>query len=186
MSVWRKEKRLQVYKGGMMGSLNKEILKYVILKLAEEEIPPARIVVQKIMFYFKESGVPISYSYAPYAYGPYSKELGSDANELVLLDQLESNGFKYSVGQKFSYNLTEDYKVFIDKKINEFKSHVDNYSFNFMELFGTTLYCIRSLEEMGTEPNEEKVLSEFKTWKGNKYSEKSVIKMFNSLRPGVA
>jgi len=169
-----------------MGDLNKEILKYVISKLAEEEIPSARIVVQKIMFYLKESGAPISYSYAPYAYGPYSKELGSDANELVLLDQIESSGFKYSVGQKFSYNLTEDYKELIDKKINEFKSHVDNYSFNSMELFGTTLYCIRSLEEIGTEPNEKKVVYEFKAWKGNRYSEKSVIKMFNRLRPDVA
>ena len=172
---------LQDYKGGIMGDLNKEILKYVISKLAEKEIPPARIVIQKIMFYLKESGVPISYSYAPYAYGPYSKELGSDANELVLLDQLESNGFKYSVGQKFSYDLAEDYKKFIDKKVDEIRSHVNDFSFNSMELFGTTLYCIRSLEEIGTEPNEEKVLSEFKTWKGNRYSEKSVIKMFNSF-----
>lgn len=169
-----------------MDDLNKEILKYVISKLAEKKITSARIVVQKIMFYLKESGVPISYSFAPYAYGPYSKELGGDANELALLDQLESSGFKYSVGQKFSYNLAEDYQELIDKKINEFKSYVDNYSFNSMELFGTTLYCIRSLEEMGIEPNEEKVLNEFKTWKGNRYNDKDVIKMFNRLRSGLS
>ena len=168
-----------------MDDLNKEILKYVISKLAKEKIQSARIVVQKIMFYLKESGVPISYSYAPYAYGPYSKELGGDANELALLDQIESSGFEYSMGQKFNYNLAEDYKELIDKKINEFKSYVDNYSFSSMELFGTTLYCIRSLEEMGIEPNEEKVVYEFKTWKGNRYSEKNVIKMFNELRPGL-
>lgn len=169
-----------------MGDLNKEILKYVILKLTEKEISLARIVVQKIMFYLKESGVPISYSYAPYAYGPYSKELGSDANELVLLDQLESSSFKYSMGKNFNYNLTDDYKEIINKKIKKVRSHVNDFSFSTMELFGTTLYCIRSLEEMGVEPNEGKVLSEFKAWKGNRYSEKSVIKMFNRLRPGIA
>ena len=169
-----------------MDDLNKEILKYVISKLAEENISSARIVVQKIMFYLKEFGVPISYSFAPYAYGPYSKELGGDANGLVLLDQLESSGFEYTMGQKFNYNLTEDYKEIINKKMSEVISHVDDFSFSSMELFGTTLYCIRSLEEMGIEPNEEKVLNEFKTWKGNKYSEKSVRKMFNKLRPGIS
>ena len=169
-----------------MDDLNKEILKYIISKLAKKKIQIARIVVQKIMFYLKESGVPISYSYAPYAYGPYSKELGGDANELVLLDQLGTSGFEYSKGQKFSDDLTEDYKEIINKKISEVISHVDDFSFSSMELFGTTLYCIRSLEEMGIKPNEEKVVSEFKAWKGNRYNDQDVIKMFNRLRPGLS
>ena len=169
-----------------MDDLNKEILKYVISKLAKEKIQSARIVVQKIMFYLKESGVPISYSYAPHAYGPYSKELGGDANELVLLEQLKSSGFDYSMGQKFSNDLTENYKEIINKKISEVTSYVNDFSFRSMELFGITLYCIRSLEEMGIEPNEGKVVHEFKAWKGNRYDEKSVIKMFNSLRPGLS
>jgi hypothetical protein len=33
-----------------MEDLNKEILKYVISKMVKEEIPSARIVVQKMMF----------------------------------------------------------------------------------------------------------------------------------------
>jgi uncharacterized protein YwgA len=67
-----------------MNNLNIEILKYVIEKLIGMNLPVTKIVVQKIMFYLKECGLPISYlDFDMYEYGPYSPELNFDFDELI-------------------------------------------------------------------------------------------------------
>lgn len=170
-----------------MDNLNKEILKYVISKLIDKQIPPVKIVVQKLLFFLRESGVPISYNYGPYAYGPYSKKLGIDADELVFSSQLEISGFEYRKGDNFSCNLNKTYQDLIDNKIEEFISLVeDDFRFTSMELFGTTLYCIRLLEETGSILNYENIIQEFKSWKGNKYPEEGVKKISKKLRPSLS
>ncbi|MFH1640116.1 MAG: hypothetical protein ABIB93_07420 [Chloroflexota bacterium] len=166
-----------------MAELNKQILKYVIDRLSTMDHPTDKVVVQKVVFYLREIGVPVTYSFEPYMYGPYSRDLSDDADELDFLDELTIYDNKYTKGARFvlSQQLNR-YKSLINKGITDFASIVSNdFDFEAMELFGTVLYCIRVLQEMGETPSFTNVLHEFRDWKGENYSGDAIKKAYTSL-----
>jgi len=166
-----------------MNNLNMEILKYVIEKLIEMNIPTDKIVVQKLMFYLKECGIPISYlDFDMYAYGPYSKKLNYDADELVFEEQLTISNKKYKKGSNFKHNLSIDYQDKIIKKIENFKLLVNNdFNFRSMEIFGTAFYCYKALNVNNNTPTNNDVIEEVKAWKGTKYSDESIRNVYNKI-----
>ena len=50
-----------------------------------------------------------------------------------------------------------------------------------MEIFGTTLYCYKALKKIGIEPTLNKVIDEFKAWKGGKYKDHLIQKSYEQL-----
>lgn len=162
-----------------MSDLNKEILKYVIDQLGEKD--SSKIAVQKVIFFLREIGIPITYTFGPYAYGPYSKELNNDADELIFWEELVSYNNGYKKGEKFSINLPKWLRDSISEKIEEIRSVIEDFSFDSLELFGTVFYCIRSLQEIYINPSFEKVQEEFKAWKGNKYLSNRIQQAYKKI-----
>lgn len=166
-----------------MSSLNTEILKYVIDKLEKMKIPTDKIVVQKLMFYLKENGLPISYDYDMYAYGPYSKKLNHDADGLAFDKQLIISNRSYRKGDNFISELTDKYKNKIDDQIDKFRKLVDDsFDFETMEIIGTTFYCYNALKGFGLNSELIDVLEEFKGWKGGKYPDSKIQKAYNKIK----
>lgn len=147
-------------------------------------IPTSRILLQKLIFYMSETGVPIKYHFEPHLYGPFSKQLRRDLDELVFWDELYTDGNKYSLGNGISIELSEEIKTKVEKGIDEFKKLVlDDFGFESMEKIGTVLYCIRALQENDLDINTDSVLDEFQIWKGNKYSRDDVLEIYERLCP---
>jgi uncharacterized protein YwgA len=138
--------------------------------------------VQKLAFFLRETDVPLTYYFEPQAYGPYSRELANDVDELVFWNELESKGYLYEKGVSFSYELASELRELLEERTENFKTLVnDNFAFDSIELFGTVLYCIRTLQEMGITPSFQEVLKEFKAWKGEKYSEEKIQGMYQKI-----
>ena len=165
-----------------MSELNKKFLKHIIRRLEEMNISSDKIVVQKLTYYLKEEGLPISYNYEMHAYGPYAKELSSDADYLELENQLSIYKCQYKTGDKYKDELPENYMNLIDEKISKFRSLINNdFNFDSMEIFGTTLYCYNALKKIGIEPTCDKVIDEFKAWKGKKYANHLIQKCYEQI-----
>jgi len=161
---------------------DREIVKYVIGRLESLGKKTDKIVVQKLVFYLAETGVPIGYTFEPHLYGPYSQELSDDASDLSFWEQIEEDYGKYRKGTRFNVTLPEKLEKRTQRGIDGFLQVVGgDLSFNSMELFGTVLYCIKALEENGMDTNLESVLEEFEEWKGDKYDEDQVGEMYHSI-----
>lgn len=167
-----------------MVDLNKEILKYVIDQLEKEKKTSlSKIAIQKLIFFLREAGIPVTYDFEFYSYGPYSKGLNNDADELIFWSELKWDKDGYKKGEKFKVTLAIELKDEINKKIEELKSLAD-YNFNdfdSMELLGIIFYCIRALQEVGIDPNFENVQKEFIAWKGNKYSKEKLQQVYDKV-----
>lgn len=161
------------------------ILKIILKKLKENEIPLTKINIQKIVYFLREVGIPIQYKYEPYIYGPYSSELKSDLRAMEIMGDLSlDNSNTYYFDSIQSEGIDEDIINRIGQKICQYKNALGNdFTFDSMEKSGTIIYCIKALENVGVVADEENIISEFKNWKGNKYKDKEISKMILKIKP---
>jgi len=165
-----------------MGDFNQKIVKYVVKELDKRNIPASKIVLQKLVFFLRETGIPLTYSFEPYLYGPYSRELADDLDELVFWDEIIWDDGDYSPVENYVPQLDEGIAEYIRCGITKFSDIVDrDYEFDSMEIFGTVLYCIKSLDEIGEDTDFESVLDEFEEWKGNKYEDDIIEGMYTAI-----
>ena len=165
-----------------MGDLEQEIVKYVINTLNERGIPASKIVLQKLIFFLRETGIPLSYSFEPYLYGPYSRELADDLDELAFWDKIIWYEGDYSPVENYVPQLDEGIAEYIRCGITKFSDIVDrDYEFDSMEIFGTVFYCIKSLNEIGEATDLDSVLDEFGEWKGDKYEDDIIEDMYTAI-----
>lgn len=160
-----------------MHNSSNDILNYVLSVLSKKEIPLDKIVLQKVMHFLKEMGIPHDFRFEPYTYGPFSSQLAHELGHLVFWDYLseQENKHGFNLIKQPPCELESKIKHKIESAIDKFSSIVDNqYDFQTMELFGTVLSCYRALEEVGEKPIKRNVVSEFIGWKGNKYSKSKI------------
>lgn len=170
--------------------MRKDLLIYILKKMQSLAIPLEKINIQKIIFFLRETGIPVNYKYEPYLFGPYSNELKFDLMDLELWGHIESikdSDSEYTLKSSeldIDSNIDEVNKTKIDDKIYQYQNAIDkNYSFDNMEVSGTIVYCIRALEKVGINSDENSVLREFKNWKGNKYSDATIKRMYDRIHP---
>jgi uncharacterized protein YwgA len=160
---------------------NKQVLKNVIDQMINKGVPAKKIVLHKLIFYLRESGIPITYRFEPYIYGPYSKELKNDLDDLVFWNELkldEKNNL-YSKDNFQSKEIGGWLKPIINK-LDDFAFISDNnYEFDNMEIVGTLMYCIRSFDKIRISRSWTKTLDEFKAWKGNKYTPEQIKPIYD-------
>ncbi len=167
--------------------MKKEILRHVLKKMEQKNIPLTKITIQKIVFFLKNINIPIKYRFEPYLYGPYSSELQAELSYMELWDEViydNKSGYE-TIGEIQLEPI--DYEQKISDKLDGFQEAVDdNFSFNSMEKAGTVIYCIKALEGADREVSENSVLEQFKNWKGIKYSDKEIKEAFHKIQPLVA
>ncbi len=147
--------------------------------LENKNIPLQKIVIQKTFFFMKIFGFVLAYSFEPYKYGPFSEKLSEDLETLDVDKKITINKTNIELTNSgISGKLSKNAEVFIDL----FDDMVaKNYEFDNMEIYGTVLYCIRSLHESSDPVTKETVLEQFRGWKGNKYSEARIYDSFEKI-----
>lgn len=156
----------------MMSNKSESVFKHVMVWLENREGTVSKIAVQKLLFFLKEKGVSLRYSFEPYTYGPFSKQVMDEAEVLSFKKEIVVSTKDYSRGEAFTETLQPEEQDKIDRFLDSFSVMLDgNFSFDNLEVFGTTLYCLRALQESGYEVNQGAVVEEFKEWKGDKYQD---------------
>ena len=118
----------------MSQKLDVNIMVSLIKRIEEKRLDIGKIQLQKLMYFLKDFGVPLSYRYVIYHYGPYSFELTSNLDSLDSLDVLDvvsdEKGYGYHIkkgdfADKFFEKddaVTNEYKDKIDFVIDTFAS----------------------------------------------------------------
>lgn len=158
------------------------VFKHVMAWLEAQGAEISKISVQKFLFFLQEKGEPLRYSFEPYTYGPFSKQVMEDADNLRRANEIVISERNYAKGEGFTDSLLDNRKVEIDQHLDRFSLMLNNnFTFNNLEVFGTTLYCLRALQESDLTVNRDSVVEEFKEWKGQKYSEELIIDAYEKL-----
>jgi hypothetical protein len=159
-----------------------EILKYVLKWLKDKNISPSKIALQKILFFLKERGILLRYEFEAYAYGPFSKEVVVTADYLATQKGIRICRTDYELLPEFTHCLPENLQQDVNQHLTLFMELVDNdFKFGQLELIGTVLYCIRSLQEHGMSVSQPEVTKEFKAWKGNKFKQAEIDRAYRKL-----
>jgi uncharacterized protein YwgA len=162
-----------------MYSNDPDVLIGILNYLKKKNISVSKIVLQKLIFFMKESGFRFSYSFEPYKYGPFSENLSEDIDMLKVDEKISINKANLELVNIDTGISLQDEAI---KFINKFDEMLDgDYDFSNIELYGTVFYCIRSLEESTDPIDKDTVLKQFKGWKGNKFSDDSVFKALSDV-----
>ena len=159
--------------------MKREILKIILKKMEEKNIPVNSANIQRIVFYLKEKGIPVNYKYEPYFYEPHSFELQYELDDMVFWGEIEERDGVYLVNSLVNNN---PYAFKINRYLNEFTNALNDFSPDTMDMFGILVYCIRAVAESERKkPTKENVLEEFVSWRGSKYRMQTVASMFDKV-----
>ena len=167
-----------------MNDLNKEIFKATLNCLSEKRYELTKILLHKVTYFLKESGIPITYRFTPYTYGPFSFDLMNEMNEMVFWEEIEVDGKKsFKITSSIEPAVSSALKVKIEIKIKEFFALIDeDTTFGNLELYGTAIYCYKALLEVNDAVDYGDFHDEFTSWKGReKYLEKDIRRVYSRL-----
>lgn len=95
-----------------------------IIDLTSEKA--TRTVIQKLCYFLEASGI-IDAEFRPHHYGPYSDDIQESLSSLIGLKFIDEIAEKYENayfrwgGRKYTYNITEDGKILLEKQRNNFQ-----------------------------------------------------------------
>ncbi len=148
-----------------------------------------RTALQKLVYFCKAVGVPIPCSFEIYNFGPYSEEVTRSATALLAdeaLQDLSNTGAysSYAVGtnaNEFSKEFLDDvarYRPLIDLIVQALGPSKPGT----LELVAT-LHFVNARQKgiLGSRPDEESVKGEFRSIKGNKFSEQDIDSWYHWL-----
>jgi len=157
------------------------IIRYLVDKLEDA----GKTKIQKIIYFLQEAfGVPLSYVYTMYYFGPYSDELDNDLLDMKLQDYLDirpdPNGYGYHVrpGSELIASIDDTINPWagqLDKCVDKFGGFPALY----LELFGT-LYFVKHSED---KPTEDEIIKKVKMLKPK--FDMSVIKEYYGKLEGL-
>ncbi len=160
----------------------KAALKHVLCRLENQKIPSSKIAVQKALFYLQEKGWVFGVEFEAHSYGPFSQQVAEAAYDLARDEEVIVNRTSYGIGQQFADILPDSEKQKMDTHLDRFFQMLNgDFSFKNFELFGTTLYCMRALQENGMMADQTSVIEEFKAWKGRKYRDEEISRAYDAL-----
>lgn len=141
-----------------------------------------RTALQKLIYFCKAVGVPIPCSFEIYNFGPYSEEVTRSATALLADEALQDRSYtgaysSYTVGT----NANEFSKEFLDD-VARFRPTIDSIvrvlgpsKPETLELVAT-LHFVNARQRgiSGSRPAKGSVIGEFKSIKGNKFSDEDI------------
>jgi hypothetical protein len=166
----------------MSADYTKSVFKHILAWLKDNNKPTSKISMQKILFYLQEKGIPLRLDFEPYSYGPFSRQIMETASELHKAGVISVGRTDYTLGQDFSDALPDEDRRVMDSHLERFSNLLGHdFSFGTLELYGTVLYCIQALKEIGREADSDSVIQEVKAWKGSKFPEDAICKAYEAL-----
>lgn len=159
----------------MESHYSEDVFKHVLNWLTKNRQKTSKIALQKLLFFLQEKGERLGYNFEPYIYGPFSKKVMRTASKLQEQNCISVDSTEYVIRGELSFNLDSSEKERLDCFLDGFNKILEgNFSFENLELYGTTLYCMKALEENGQSTDESAVLDEFKAWKRSKYADDQI------------
>ena len=168
-----------------MSAKDEAVIANILKCLNETGIPLSKIAIQKAAYFLKAHGVPLAFGFEPYTYGPYSFALSRALDEMCFWDKISlKDKNEYSLPGKIEREgLSDELLGRIREQTRKFAEALDgDYEFNNFELLGTTLYCMKALENAKEPVSEETVVKEFTAWKGNAYTPEQIQQAFHKLQ----
>lgn len=173
-------------------NFNDALVLYILKRLLEnknqEEI--GRTLMQKICYFAKVMGLPLSYDFQIHYYGPFSKELYHDLKEYrrenLIIDKSTDNS-------KSLYNLGENHKILFDKYKDELKNFEEtiektvnkfkDYNIKDLELFSTIHYYHTVYSDfLGYTPDDEFVINKVYKVKEENFDKVEIKDKLNMLK----
>jgi uncharacterized protein YwgA len=162
--------------------LDKEILKKVLVRLNNSNIPLDKVLLHKLMFFLQETGAPVTYRFEPYTYGPFSFEMMEELNDMNYWNEINILGDRIQIGGDLKYDLEKEVEDLVDGLIGQFHELVEqDFSFNNLELYGTALYCYRVLQETEDIVTIDDFEKEFTAWKADKFNQQDIQSTYHKL-----
>ena len=170
-----------------------EALVALVVKQFQEHVSGGflgRTAIQKLCYFSRELGVPFSYRFSIYHYGPYSDDLATAIDymlaERVLNDQSRDRQ-RYSrfVLGPSAEGLLSRHKDAVGRSqpiIRSVAQAFGDFSPEALELMATVHFVHERLRATGVMPSEEDVIQEFIEEKGDKFKLDQICDAYRSLR----
>jgi uncharacterized protein YwgA len=146
-----------------------------------------KVALQKILYFIKESGVPIEADYFMHIFGPFSLDVASRYHIFIakgiLKKEPETWGESFVKGEncegidKAGQDFLNSYRKRIDSVLDNVR---DKYPLD-LELYATTHYIIKDRIERGQSVGEGEVVRDVKAEKGPKFSEEDIKKSYSDI-----
>jgi hypothetical protein len=149
-----------------------------------------RTAIQKLCYFAKVLGVPFSFPFRIYYYGPYSEELAFSSDYLVATGALydaSTDPSKYSnfrTGESATELLTHHSQIVKEYRpaIREIVEAFGEFDPASLELLSTMHFVEQRLKARGNKkPTRSQVLREFRAVKGDKFKSNDLDKAFSAL-----
>ena len=172
-------------------SISHAVVTYLVKKYGESgQGPLGRTILQKICYFAKAKGVNLPFSFQIYHYGPFSQEVFSVADSLLIDNVIKDassdpkSRSEYKVGpnaepllKKFSPQLRK-IKTKLDSVVETFRELNPTE----MELVSTVHYVATSTSEWFNKPvSKEEVVNTVMEFKGSKFPKETVARVYDVL-----
>ncbi|WP_043644747.1 hypothetical protein [Fundidesulfovibrio putealis] len=163
---------------------SKSAVASVLRTLQKNNLPLDKIVLHKFLYFLNTQGVSTGLSFEPYTYGPFSFDLARVLSDMAFWDEIKENKASYEILTLDSHPaLNPDVEKQISDLLKKFQGIVGDFTFDNLESVGTALYCAESIKFQGDRPTQERVVSEFKKWKGERYPTARIQEVYDKLTP---
>lgn len=150
-----------------------------------------RTAIQKLTYFAKVLGVPFTYRFRIYYYGPYSEDLAYDADSLLVSGVLtdtsaDSNRYSsFKLGRRADQVL-DKYRKPVEQQrpvISRVVKTLGKLEPNDLELLSTLHFVDKSLKAGGNQnPSRADVIQAFKRVKGDKFSTDDVTSAYDAMQ----
>ncbi|MGQ4834519.1 MAG: hypothetical protein ACP6IS_11580 [Candidatus Asgardarchaeia archaeon] len=161
------------------------IIVYVVRKLGTVRGKKA---LQKIVYFLESAGIPLSYMFRWWFYGPFSRELDIDIDYLIAEDifvyQTAPNKVaKLSVKEKDfdTYPLDEKYRNKIDNVLNELRRITNDFNPMDLELAASIHFILTNVNSI-TSRDEDTVVRIIQKTKKGKFAESKIREMYRLIK----
>lgn len=148
-----------------------------------------RTALQKLVYFSKSVGVPVSYRHVIYHYGPYCDEIPGDIDYLIadgLIQDTSANPKCSSyIATEESAQLLKKYEAELrpfDLNLQALTSSIDVGNSTYLELLSTLHFGYNELKaKSGDLPTKEQIVKRFVEIKEGKFADEEVQKGVNTL-----
>lgn len=156
----------------------------VLRALKESGVPLQKIILHKFIYFLNTQGLCTGLDFEPYTYGPFSFDLARTLSKMSFWDEIKEEKSYYDIVDLSAYPMPDnEFEQKVNKHLDDFKNMVGDLSFDNIEGIGTALYCAESLKILGESISKQKIIKEFKKWKGDRYPDSKIESYYIKIKP---
>lgn len=160
-------------------------LEALIAYLADRTVIRGKKALQKLVYFCRETGVPVYATYRLHIYGPYSNEVAEELGEAVTKEiiKLDHDGFSFAAGTSCRKYLTKHQHALERhrEKIDQVLEKLGKFSPLALELYATVHFVATALAEAYGVVSEGEVVAEVYQAKGDKFTPSQIRAAYRDL-----